>query len=188
MFWNKKEDEKSRLPDLPISKPNFHVRPPTIEQDDLGLESHALSAFPDAQNQKGFSQTAIKNTIDTKNLPELPTLPEPPEEIAKIKDIDKDIKTVEMEEWIPSQQPIKEIKPLPRLRNTDVFVKIDKFNSVKRSLYEIKESLGEIDSLLSKIRETKMREEQELSLWEREIETTKSHIQKITEDIFEKIE
>src|SRR3989344_775480 len=72
-------------------------------------------------------------------------------------------------------------------KNNDVFVKIDRFYSAKKSLEATESKLEEIDELLKKIRETKMREEQELAAWEKEIATIKSRIKEVTDTIFEKI-
>ncbi len=86
-----------------------------------------------------------------------------------------------------SQPTIEESKP--SLSNaTSVFIKIDKFRSARKSLEEINYRIEEISDLLKKIRETKLREEQELSSWEKEVETLKSRIQDVTENIFEKVE
>ncbi|MBS3099245.1 hypothetical protein J4462_03465 [Candidatus Pacearchaeota archaeon] len=51
----------------------------------------------------------------------------------------------------------------------DVFVKIDKFHSAKKTLRDVGNSLEEIDSLIKKIREVKLREEQEISSWEKDV-------------------
>ena len=45
-----------------------------------------------------------------------------------------------------------------------------------------------MDELLKKIREIKLREEQELTTWEKEINNAKSRIKDVHENIFEKIE
>ena len=73
-------------------------------------------------------------------------------------------------------------------RKSDIFVKINKFNSAKKSLAEIAGKIEEIDETLRKIKETKMREEQELSSWEKEIALLKAHIRNVEENIFEKLE
>ena len=71
---------------------------------------------------------------------------------------------------------------------SDVFVKIEKFKSAKKTLGDIKEKLEEIDELIKRIRETKLREEQEFSFWERELTSIKSRVNEVTENIFEKVD
>ena len=53
---------------------------------------------------------------------------------------------------------------------------------------DIEKKVTEIDELLRKIRETKLREEQELVGWEKELTSIKSNLQGVTENIFEKVE
>ena len=67
-------------------------------------------------------------------------------------------------------------------------MKIDKFYSAKRALEAAASKIDDIDALLQKIRETKMREEQELTSWEKEITTIKARIKDVTDTIFEKVE
>lgn len=76
----------------------------------------------------------------------------------------------------------------PAAKSREIFVKIDKFHTARKSLEIIKEKVGEIDDLLKRIRETKLREEQELSSWEKEIGSVKSRIQDVNDNIFEKLE
>ncbi len=55
-------------------------------------------------------------------------------------------------------------------------------------LKETQEKLNEIDSLLARMRDIKMREEQELAVWEKEISAAKARIQDVTSNIFDKVE
>ena len=71
-------------------------------------------------------------------------------------------------------------------KNPNVFVKIDKFNTARRALQETQIQIENIDAILRKIRETKLREEQELVAWEKEISGVKSRIQEVTQNIFER--
>ncbi|MBS3090978.1 hypothetical protein J4217_00840 [Candidatus Pacearchaeota archaeon] len=71
-------------------------------------------------------------------------------------------------------------------KNQDIFVRIDKYRSARKSLDEIDFRLNEIDSLLKKIRETKLREEQEMNAWDRELNTIREKLKDVTGNIFEK--
>ena len=51
-----------------------------------------------------------------------------------------------------------------------------------------KDQLDQIEDLLKKIRDIKMREEQELEVWEKELLTAKARIQEVGVNIFEKQE
>ncbi len=193
MFWNKKED-KNKLPDLPpINQP---IIPPPLEEIEI-KEKNTLPSFPDSPHQTGFSQAAIKDAVSSEEEP-----------ISTIMEKNEKFKTIEMEEWTPPETALVEqerekINPqkmkifppsIPSQTasqaspSQDIFVKIEKFRSVRKALYETREKLEEIDLLLQRIRETKMREEQELSAWEKEISSAKAQIQEITSTIFEKVE
>src|SRR3989344_452675 len=169
MFWNKK-DEKKLLPDFP-DKPSFGM--PTFpkeskeeenEDSDETIEKHNLPAFPDSPLQRGFSQSAIKDAVGSDEESSFP--------------VEKKFQATEIEEDVkPSIPSIKSndstsysssitkasrgiIKPQ---KTNDVFVKIEKFYSAKKNLESVKFKLSEIEDTLKKIRDIKMREEQELS-------------------------
>ncbi len=58
----------------------------------------------------------------------------------------------------------------------------------KKKLFEkkVQEKMEDIDELVKKIREVKMREEQELGSWENDLINIKSRIKDVSENIFEK--
>jgi len=191
MFWNKKANEKG-LPDLPPMKnpsmKNSFSIPSDInmpeEEDDLSVEKHNLPAFPDSPMGRGFSQTAIKSAVSTNeeidedetyNLP----LTNP-----------REFKTVEIENpLLPPPERNVSFKKLAQSQESksEIFVKIDKFNIARKSLSNAQEKIDEIGELLHKIRETRMREEQELTAWEKEVAAVKSKIQEVSHNIFEKL-
>jgi len=51
-----------------------------------------------------------------------------------------------------------------------------------------RETLEDIDELIKKIRETKLREDQEISSWENDVLHVKTRIKEVSENIFEKLE
>mgnify|MGYP001599760619 CR=1 FL=1 len=202
MLWGKKEKEYE-LPDLPPVKPSPSLSHSASETDEYAdsdndeedSEKHGLPSFPDSPHQRGFSQAAIKDAIGSD---EEFTSTDSLERISPLQPIHpRTFKTIEMDSPWQSAQPL--LTP-PSASNTyrfmreaeqknrDVFVKIDKFYSARRALETMKEKLNNIDELLRKIRETKMREEQELSAWEKEMSEVRAHIQEVTAHIFEKVE
>jgi len=201
MFGKKKED-KDKLPDLPsLPSPGIGLR--DFEHQDEDVEEHPLPAFPDTPRHNDFSQVAIKEAVSDEGREEegIPEFPEGEREEGK------PVKVIEMEEWSPEH--IEEEHPLPirppadervevvgglpepvreiSSQVPDVFVKIDKFKSAKKALTDVKEKLSDIDQLIHKIRDVKMREEQELSSWEKDMEKIKSRIRDVSENIFEKV-
>lgn len=202
MLWSKKE-EKSNLPDIPLNKQLSIPKPPNYEADygepdnedyhnGLGDEANKLPSFPDSPTIRGFSQTAIKEAVgeSSKDLPDISSLSRESEE----------------DEWVPSSSAIKELPPeknmgleeMPnnltsteiigaRTKDKDIFVKIDKFQAAKKAINNIKNKVEEIEILLNKIRETKIKEERELNYWESELTNIKAKITSLREDIFEKM-
>ena len=55
------------------------------------------------------------------------------------------------------------------------------------ALNETKKRISEIEVTLRNVRELKIKEEHELSEWERELETIKSRLEKIDKDLFSKV-
>lgn len=202
-------------PMLPGLDDLSHVSDVTSGADN---ERHSLPTFPDSPMQKGFSQAAIKDAISEPEEANLPELPEEKEWDRKTKEEWKDehdevldarnevpelpvynkARVVESDEGyspvvreLPAKEiVVREVKEVfkPAKKNEDIFVRIDKFRSARKSLNEAKLGMQEIDSLLKKIRETKMREEQELAAWEQEINAIKTRLKDVTENIFEKAE
>lgn len=198
-----KGDDKSRLPDLPIPKQSFDSYPGELEplveeeEEEEDDERHSLPAFPDSPMHNTFSQAAIKDAVSEKDgaLVELPH---------------KGGKIVEMEEWNPDgnkkedddggefpEPPPTKLRELnytdkvhvpSKEKSGDIFVKIDKFRAARKSLDEVKGRLDEVEDLLRKIRETKIREEQELSGWEREMAQVKARISDVNDNIFSKVD
>ena len=73
-------------------------------------------------------------------------------------------------------------------KSEEVYVKIDRFHSARKALNSARDKLKEIDESMRKIRETRLREEQELAFWEKEISNIKTKVEDVTKNIFEKIE
>lgn len=160
-------------------------------EDEVVIERHALPSFPDSPMGKSFSQSVIRDAVSDEDsqLPELPEIDgslrvkEIEEKPVKIKSIDAD-ELYRATQLVAAPRKVEEFRPIER--NNDIFVKLDKFKSGRKSLGEVKERLNEIDFLLKRIRETKMREEQELVGWESELNFIKSKLKEVTENIFEK--
>lgn len=203
MLWKKKKKEdRDTLPDLPPLPATPLQNKETQKQNEKQLPS-----FPDSPAHNNFSQAAIKDAINPESEEKLSEPPESnPDESKK--------NTIEMEEYTPSkkiipsepitksstqemEEPLQKSKlekmeeQLPKSKlgkNQDIFIRLNKFHSAKKALSETEERLAEINLLLQKIRETKMREDQELSGWEKELENIKARIQEITKNIFEKVD
>ncbi|MEM4271639.1 MAG: hypothetical protein QXD13_00930 [Candidatus Pacearchaeota archaeon] len=163
MFWSKKKESKG-LPELPPLKPIFK---PRTEEQISEPEANVPSSFPE------FPEKEPEES-------ELPEIPEPkapkPQKIRELDELSP----------VPAERKVAELKP--EKKTEDIFVKIDKFHSARKSLMIARAKIHEIEQLLSKIRETRMREEQELASWEKEIDLIKSKVEDVTKNIFEKVD
>lgn len=200
MLFGKKED-KNKLPDLPSPRGNYGSM----------QDSNSLPSFPDSPSHNRFSQAVIKDAVSTPDRQDIPTVSNRPRMVEmkewspsqpSFDDEDEmDEEDMPMPDEPParmnfndsriSQPPKPMTKPASRPQmqmNADVFVRIDKFNHAKKALTQAQESLEQIDELIKKIRETKLKEDQELSSWENDILHVKSRIKEVTETVFEKLE
>lgn len=208
MFWNKK-DNKDELPDLPPLKtplkPAFDIPKPEALQntqipqnsdeddDSEPQEHHGLPSFPDSPLQKGFAQTAIKDAISQSHV-ETPET-EMPLEASSIKTMEMDMPEMPSSPSIKPQHPFTLEEPpersyvaprKPTLKpQQEIFVKLDKFNTSYRAITQIAKKVDEMDNALRKIREIKLREEQELAAWEKELSSLKSRLQEVSDTLFE---
>ena len=171
MFWDKKKEEKG-LPDLPPLRPV--IRP-----------AQTIQPIPAERNE--FPELPEEEEKEVQELPEAPEeeLPELPG--SRVQKRPETSKIRELEEFeMPKERWLSEITPATKTE--EVYIKIDKFHSARKSLAAAKTKLHEIEQLLGKIRETKMREEQELASWEKEIGLIKTKVEDVTKNIFEKVD
>lgn len=77
----------------------------------------------------------------------------------------------------------KETKP-----REPIFIKIDNFKDALSNFELIKERLIEIDELLKKLKETRIKEQDEFDSWEKEVIEIKSRVDEIDEKLFSNIE
>jgi hypothetical protein len=222
MFGSKKKQKNQGLPDLP---PNMREIPSIRNYNRQGLEPmhinnqenhfskeneiHGLPSFPDSPMKQGFSQSAIKDAVDTPDIKSgnisLPNISPPfkdnDEGIPDFTEHNEESNTIELEEWKPqmpkysesqiptmkqtqrfpeTQQPLRTIS-----QNKPVFIKLEKFREAKESLDIIRTKLTEMDELLKIIKDLKAKESQEITEWEKEVEKVKARINYVNSNIFE---
>ena len=117
-----------------------------------------------------------------------------PLEVPKFPDLD--------EEEFPSYKPTVDEDTVPEIpirrppllkeessseldRRMPLFIKINKYKSVKNNLNEIRNHLREAEKVLSKLEEMKREEDEELSLWRHNLDEIKEKLMMIDERLFE---
>ena len=213
MFWGKKKKGDKGLPDLPLqpraipSMRDFDkISSFSMDKNKSEIEEKMLHlpSFPASPMNKGFSQSAIKDAIETEESEEeLPLLSDEKERqqqfalpehkkspIPPLQPVRKP-KIIELEEWQPPRIPdtaFESVEEPPKrvIGNKPIFVRLDRFREAHESLDVIKEKLRDIEELLRTIREVKTKEDHELGSWEKEIDYIKARIESVNSEIFEK--
>lgn len=109
-------------------------------------------------------------------IPAIPSKPVTPQKVAP-KPTSKVIDS--SEEYAVKNYMTKKAEP--------VFIRIDKFEESIKIFQDIKSQISEIEKLIKNTKEIKAKEEEELSSWEKEIQTIKNQIEKVNQDIFSRV-
>ena len=212
MLFGKKEN-KAELPDLPplpplplkdsgqdnVGMPEFPDLPEKRESyGGAGIQppgrKDAFLDEPRSAEEKKVSVVEMEEWHPQKEsneegyemgLPEVPHMPEMPEEERIPKPRELEHLPVQRRMYVQNKQSRMAMQPQ---QTADVFVRIDKFHTARKSLSEIQNRLNDIDELIRRVRETKLKEEQELASWEKDLMQIKARVQTVTENIFEKVE
>ncbi len=168
-----------RLPELP-EFPNFDEYP--TSRDSIPQ----LPSFPNNPLGEKFSQDTIKQAVTGKKEgegdfeaddyedDEMHMMPEPP--IEKMP-----------EDFSPGKKEIAYKFKGKTFETEPLFIRIDKFEESMKTFEKAKEKISEIGHMLNEIKKIKEEEEQQLSSWEREMQTVKEQIEKIDRELFSKL-
>lgn len=190
MFWDKKNSDGD-LPDLPNDDTPPSMKDydshPSYEGPEDDEHIHSLPVFPNSDNHEKFNQKVIKDAVENLEEQEDEDLPEihSDEEMQEPPPIPRSPKVVELREWRPTPQNIPQ-RPQLDLQEKPIYIKLNKFKEARESLEIAKIKLSEIDELLHTIKEVKIKEDQELSNWENEIESIKARIETVNSEIFDR--
>ena len=177
---HKKEADKPVLPKLP-ELPEL-PRLDNFNHPGEPEEIHQLPSFPTNSFGEKFSQNTIKNAV----------IGEEEEEMLErdFPDIPKRMKQAPINQ-LPPAISTQEVSPNYKKRSIStqpIFVRMDRFEESLEIFEDTKEKIRDMEDLLSEIKSLKQKEEEELSLWENEIQQLKKHVEKVDKDIFSKIE
>lgn len=190
MSWfGKKEDEadESLLPELPKVQGNFSLpelpklngepnlpklkpfKSEEIPHISSRPELNSLPSFPHSKTGDDFGKEVIKHAIN-----------EPVDEHEFKPSMVHGRRAIEIDEFEEPRTNVKKAEAL--------FVKIDKFKSALENFERMKENVSEIEEALRKVKDIKVKEQEELDGWEREIQIIKSQIDSVDKTIFDKLE
>ena len=191
LFNKKKKEEEKRmnsleLPELP-ELPDFDNGP----KRDLTKSQFKLPNIPPSSIGNKFSQNTIKEAVTGKKEDE---------EVFDADEFDSlDEEDYENEEQMmqkPLQKPFREEIPerreLQQIRRSQrpepFFIRLDKFEEALKIFEKTKGKITEIERMLRDIKGLKIKEEEELEHWEKEMQSIKNQIEKVDQEIFSKIE
>jgi len=202
-LFGKKKEEKSILPDIPETTLELPKLPEFNDSAVLKNENYLIEGFTNKDSDlikeeiyspRNISEPMQKSTFDPLpryNINEIPEkIVADPSYVFNTKE-KKRINFIEPKTFEISEGKYKNFneKNLSSVKDSQpVYIKLDSFKLSLESFEDIKNKVVEIEDLLSKIKETKDREERELSEWEREIQILKARIEQINRDIFKSID
>ncbi len=176
-----KKPEHEKLPELP-ELPEL----PDFEEPKKREPLPRLPSFPNDSFGKKFSQNTIKQAVTGEK------------EEREVPEADEFVSREEQMMHHPLEREIRKplTKPVPifkeatkRVREIEpIFIRMDKFEESLHAFEKAKQQMAEIEKMLRNIKELKEEEEEELSMWEKDIQMTKQQIEKIDQDIFSKVE
>jgi len=157
LFSKKKPEEKQELP--PLKFPEFSKEP-----------SHESLTPSD--------QGVIKRTIVPPSnlmIPIRKPIAQKAEEIPE-----EERPRMRMEE---RPRPREEYRPAQRERT--IYVKVDKYRDVMAKMHEIRAKMGEAESIMRRLHEIRSQEEQELRMWESDMNRIKDTLIAIDRTLFD---
>lgn len=171
MGWFKKKEEVPEVPQLPA----LPQLPPVPTSDKKELPK--FPPFPSQDSREKLSYAPEDNEViveppqggfrnDKSPIPELPPVPKNHER-----------RTFEL-------SPVMESRTKPA---EPIFVRIDKFQAAQKNFGQIKDKVREVEVVLRRVKDTKEREDKEISSWVDDLEKIKSRLAEIDSNIFSKL-
>jgi len=194
----KQEESLPQLPSFPNSSIGKKFSQESIKDAVSGKkevvgeveeEDFKLPGLPDAPNE--VHEPILKPMV-VKSSDEVITQP-------RVKEFHRDVGSLSARDTMtemmePEQKPFNHeyggsrVRSGVSARNEPVFIRIDKFEESLKVFEKTREQVKEIEDLVRHAKNLKVKEDEELSKWEEEIQAIKEQIGKVDRDIFSKIE
>lgn len=142
------------------------------------------------------SSREIQELSEIHDMPELPEMPD----IEQL-DLDNPEETMEAVQHVKPKRLVQEIKPSKHAKESRasmpiqsranegkaLFIKIEKFREILASVEEVSRRVQEIESMIGKIKDIRVKEDQAMENWEEELSELKSKLDLIDKTLSEKI-
>lgn len=174
------QDERKDLPELPTF-------PIDSSHDNLNQEM-VKSAVTDTSSpeERGVSMELPQDVHADKGLPGESLIPPRPSIEATIPEPPQTQANQVPERRTLELNAVKEDKPATKSLEP-IYIRIDKFQSAQKNFEQIKDKVGEIESLLKKVKDIKSKEETELNGWTEDIEKIKARLSEVDSEIFDQL-
>jgi len=186
MGWFSKKEEVPEIPPAP-ELPELQI------SGTRQIARHELPSLPPSTNPN-TSQEMVKSAVGSlkkevdippvddhlfKEHEELiPSLPNSrPEELPRPKQLPKPTR-INYPPIIPRKTPTQ---------SGTIFVKISDFQQAQKDFDSVRKQVREIEKTLSKVKEVKVKEDQEIGSWIQELEKIKSRLSEIDSNIFNRV-
>ena len=129
--------------------------------------------YPEVEEIRKTIKKLPQEDYDLPRLPELPELPE-------IKGPEKRLPIRLTQEINKSgKKRILKIKTSHRIGPRPIFIKVNRFKEILSTIEIIEKRIHEIDIIIKKLKEIRLREDQQMTNWEQEIEELKKKIETV---------
>lgn len=178
----KKKKEGKRVKSVQATPPPELPKLPEFPKltDEEPEDIHKLPKIPSSSFGKKFSRDTIKEAVTGDKEDE--------ELLGADEFVDRDEMRMMQE---PLKRPLTEEiggMKMPSKRITEpVFVRIDKFEEALKIFHQTKRKISEIERILEDIKRLKEKEDKDLQMWESDMASMKTQIEKIDKDIFSKV-
>lgn len=182
-LFKSNNDEIPEIPPAPsIQKfPNLNIKDSTIPE---------LPTLPskNSMNEK-FNEQMVKSAIDDnydENEYDYSNQDDNFEDINQIKNKLQNIERMVKEHPREYDYPTEDQnQPIPD-KNT-IFVKIDKFKSLQKTLVEMQEKIKELSKQVQNLRQVKTKELEEIDAWDTQMRKMNQKLSKIDSDMFQEV-
>lgn len=191
--------KKEPVPELPTAStlPELPTIPRKIEEQKKELPE--LPSFPLNSKNKNLNQEMVKSAVSDSSEEQesdttIPDVPKFNGEV-EVNSNDSFSSSPRLEfpiPNIPKREPIPiltqpPVSIQPSVSADPIFVRIDKFQESQKNFNNIKDMVGEMESVLNKIKDVKAKEDAEIKSWAEDAEKIKEKLSQIDSDIFSQI-
>jgi hypothetical protein len=176
-LFKKKEESKKQIefPELPKLPeiPKLPDLPEISNFEKFEEKLPQLPSFPQGDLGDKFSQNTIKEAVTGEK-----------EDVVRANEMEEEFPMMPRPHIINNEENYPEKS---KNESEPIFIRIDKFEEGSKTFDEIKKKVGEIEKILSGVKQIREEEEKEIQSWVEEITLIKDKLEKVNENLFSKV-